>query len=108
MTLTVDFYYGLGSRYAYLASTQLECIVNTGEDREDGEEGNEESQLIALRGKGAAVSGEHPINISGTIVTSEWDYLAMRLASGHLSCIRRFLARSRFVLPGDTNRPVFI
>ncbi len=27
MPLTVDFYYGLGSRYAYLASTQLERIA---------------------------------------------------------------------------------
>ncbi len=27
MTLSVDFYYGLGSRYAYLASTQIERIV---------------------------------------------------------------------------------
>jgi 2-hydroxychromene-2-carboxylate isomerase len=27
MTLTVDFYYGLGSRYAYLASTQIERIA---------------------------------------------------------------------------------
>ncbi len=27
MTLTVDFYYGLGSRYSYLASTQLERIA---------------------------------------------------------------------------------
>jgi 2-hydroxychromene-2-carboxylate isomerase len=26
-TLTVDFYYGLGSRYAYLASTQIERIA---------------------------------------------------------------------------------
>jgi 2-hydroxychromene-2-carboxylate isomerase len=27
MTLTVDFYYGLGSRYSYLASTQIERIA---------------------------------------------------------------------------------
>ncbi len=27
MTLTVDFYYGLGSRYSYLATTQLARIA---------------------------------------------------------------------------------
>ena len=62
MSLTVDFYYGLGSRYSYLASTQLERIAAGTGCRFDWHPVSSGS-LMGLRGarpfRGAPVSGQY-------------------------------------------------
>ncbi len=66
MTLTVDFYYGLGSRYSYLASTQIERIAAATGCRFDWHP-VASGALMRLRG-GRPFSGEP---ISGQY---EWPY----------------------------------
>ncbi len=62
MTLTVDFYYGLGSRYSYLASTQLARIAAETGCRFDWHP-LKSGALMELRGghpfHGAPVSGQY-------------------------------------------------
>jgi 2-hydroxychromene-2-carboxylate isomerase len=66
MTLTVDFYYGLGSRYSYLASTQIERIATETGCRFDWHP-IKSGALMDLRG-GHPFHGEPP---SGQY---EWPY----------------------------------
>ncbi len=62
MTLTVDFYYGLGSRYSYLASTQIERIAAATGCRFEWYPAAS-SALMALRGgrpfRGEPISGQY-------------------------------------------------